>query len=225
MYNQYFGIENILDIGANFGYHSLFFSKEVKGKVFAFEPQIQNFQLLQNNIKLNSIENIIPFNVACGETHDTVKIDLITKKESINMGDFTPNELRNVYHSITQSIPVDFFHFTDIDLIKIDVQGWEKKVLLGCKNLLQRCKPILIIEFEHFQLQKTNTTCLELFEFIKDNGYHVFYLEYIYPSDHICVHNDKLDDFRNIYKEYISDHIIDNDINNNKNFITEKIKV
>ena len=54
LYNSFYNIKNIIDVGANFGYHSLFFSKEVSENVFSFEPQIQNFNLLKNNIRNNN---------------------------------------------------------------------------------------------------------------------------------------------------------------------------
>ena len=52
---------NIIDIGANFGYHSLLFSKYVKNKVFSFEPQEQNYNLLSFNINFNNIKNICSY--------------------------------------------------------------------------------------------------------------------------------------------------------------------
>ena len=227
LYNNFYNIENIIDIGANFGYHTLFFSKEVKGVVFAFEPQIQNFQLLQNNITCNFIQNIQNYNVACGDTECDVKMDIInnnSNKSQLNMGDFTPDVNHSQFFSITKSVLLDYFDFPQIDLIKIDVQGWEKKVLLGCKELLQKYKPILIVEFEHFQLIKTNTSCEELFDFIRNNNYYIFFLEYSYPSDHVCVHNDHLNDFRNKFEKYIYTHNLDNDINHNLKYsVNEKI--
>ena len=54
-YNSIYGIENIIDVGANFGYHTLFFSRETKGKVFAFEPSVFNLELLARNIYLNQL--------------------------------------------------------------------------------------------------------------------------------------------------------------------------
>ena len=92
-----------------------------------------------------------------------------------NMGDITPNmNCENNYHS-TKSIRLDDIKFTSkIDLIKIDVQGWGKNVLLGAKSLLQTHKPTVIIEFEHFQLKRTNITCEDV-----DQHYLVeFYLIY-----------------------------------------------
>ena len=228
LYNSLYYTKNIIDIGANFGYHTLLFSRECSMNVYAFEPQIQNFQLLEDNIKNNDIKNIILYNYACGDHNCEIKMPIYDVSYTVNMGDITPNIgcINNLF-SITKSVLLDEILFpSKIDLIKIDVQGWEKKVLLGATNLLKTHKPLLIVEFEHFQLMKTNTSCKELFNFIREQNYYIFYLEYCYPSDHICVHNDNLDDFRMKFKNYIFKHIENNDINNNLiNDVNEKIVV
>jgi FkbM family methyltransferase len=227
LYNTLYNIKNIIDIGANFGYHALLFSRECSMNVYAFEPQIQNFQLLEDNVKNNNITNIILYNYACGDHNCEIKMPIYDVNYSINMGDITPNiDCMNKF-STTKSILLDDIKFpSNINLIKIDVQGWEKKVLLGAINLLKIHKPILIVEFEHFQLIKTNTSCKELFDYIRDQNYYVFYLDYCYPSDHICVHNDNLEDFRFKFKNYIFPHVKNNELNNNLiHGVNEKICV
>jgi len=227
LYNLLYNIKNIIDVGANFGYHTLLFSQQVSDNVFAFEPQSQNFNLLENNVKNNNIKNVILYNFACGDTNSDIKMSIIEDNVlSVNMGDFTPNILANDNFTITKSILLDDMNFPDISIIKIDVQGWEKKVLLGATNLINKYKPILIIEFEIFQLQKTNTSCKDLFDYIRNNNYYIFYLDYFYPSDHVCVHNDNLEDFRIQFKKYIFPHTIDNNINNNIHYgVCEKILI
>jgi hypothetical protein len=101
-----------------------------------------------------------------------------------------------------------------------------KKVLTGANNLLKTHKPILIVEFENFQLRKTNTLCKELFHYIREQNYYIFYLEYSYPSDHICVHNDNLNDFMIKFQKYIFPHTENNTINNNLiNGVNKKIVI
>lgn len=221
LYNDFYKIKNIIDIGANFGYHSLLFSRLCSEKVYSFEPQIQNFGLLEDNIKINKIENVILFNLACGEEYCQIKMPIfVYNNNNINMGDITPNididEINNNF-SITMSVPLDKIYFSsNIDLIKLDVQGWEKKVLLGATKLLKSHKPILIVEFEEVQLSKTNTTSKELFDFIREQEYYIFYLEQkIYQCDHVCVHKEKLEDFRLNFKNYIFPHTENNHLNNN----------
>jgi len=225
-YNKYFPIQNIIDIGANFGYHSLLFSKYVKNKVFSFEPQEQNYNLLSFNINFNNIKNICSYKMACGEENDTIKMPIVENyNNSINMGDFTPNIINKHNFTYVKSVKLDYIDFPPIDIIKIDVQGWEKKVLKGSYNLLQHHKPILIIEFEEYQLNKLNECCKNLIEYIRENNYYIFYLDYKYPSDHICVHNDKLNEFKKCFNSVISTHTQDNNINHNILYnINEKIK-
>lgn len=224
-YNSLYNIENIIDIGANFGYHTLFFSRECSENVYAFEPQIQNFELLYSNVKMNKVNNVILNNCACGDQNCEIKMPVFYGNNTINMGDITPNVNIHDNFSISKSIILDEYNFSNkIDLIKLDVQGWEKKVLIGSINLLKKHKPILIVEFEYFQLEKTNTSCKELFDFIRETDYYIFYLEYIYPSDHICVHNDNLTDFREKFKDYILPHKDNNNLNNNViNGVREKL--
>lgn len=225
IYNAYYDIQNVVDVGANFGYHTLFFAQKTLGNVFAFEPQLQNYELLVDNIKNNNVTNVTYYNFACGDVNCDVQMPIVESSNMCNMGDFTPNLNSGNKYSVTKSVLLDEMNFqSQIDLIKIDVQGWEKKVLLGALKLLNDCKPILIVEFEHFQLSKLNISCGELFDFIRNQNYYIFYLEYKYPSDHVCVHNDKLNDFRVKFKSYIFPHTEDNNINHNLiHGVTEKI--
>jgi FkbM family methyltransferase len=225
--NALYHTKNIIDIGANFGYHTLLFSRECSENVYAFEPQVQNFELLEDNIKINNVNNVVVYKYACGDQNCDIKMPIFNVcNRTINMGDITPNiDCTTNEFSVTKSVLLDELDFpSKIDLIKLDVQGWEKKVLLGATNMLKTHKPVLIVEFEHFQLVKTDTTCKELFDFIREHDYHIFYLDYAYPSDHICVHNDNLVDFRLKFRNYIFPHTQNNDINNNViNGVYEKI--
>ena len=226
IYSKLYEIQNIIDIGANYGYHTLSFSKKANGKVFAFEPQSQNFELLKSNIRVNKLDNVTEYNFAIGDVNCDVKMPVMNDTMGqLNMGDITPNLIMSDTFTVTKSLRLDDLIVADnICLIKIDVQGWEKKVLQGAQNILKICKPILIVEFEYFQLSKTNTTCQELFDYIRKNNYNIFYLEYSYPSDHVCVHNDNLEEFRVRFKEYIFPHTQTNDVNNNlENGVNEKL--
>ena len=57
--------DTIIDIGAHVGLFSLLVSQLCKtGKILSFEPVRENFNLLVSNLKLNHIENVLPFNMA-----------------------------------------------------------------------------------------------------------------------------------------------------------------
>ena len=91
-YNSLYNIKNIIDIGANFGYHSLLFSRECSEIVYSFEPQIQNYELLEENVKLNNISNIILHNYGCGDENCNIMMPIFNDtNHKFNMGDITPN--------------------------------------------------------------------------------------------------------------------------------------
>jgi len=218
-----FKLSNIIDVGANFGYHTLFFSKEASKDVFSFEPQPQNLQLLKNNIKNNNISNVKIFPFAVSDNENPIYIPVIDDNTTItNMGDITLQNNKTNNNVKVVSVLLDRIPIFEIDLIKIDVQGWELNVLRGATNTIKRDKPILLIEFEIDQFVKTNTTCEQVANFIRELGYYIFYLDYEYESDHICVHNDKLDRFMEVFKDKIHDHSRYNYVNENINFGVNK---
>ena len=230
LYHKSFPIESIIDVGANFGYHTLLFSKIVNGVVYAFEPQEQNFELLSKNVTRNNITNVHLENLACGAVNEPIEMPIVNLyDDDINMGDFTPNEFTLKPEATTNSILLDdydlFPNHLMIDVIKIDVQGWEQKVIEGARNLIMKNYPILIVEFEDVSLSRVDLDSQKLAKYINDMGYHIFYLEYEWESDHVCVHESKLDEFNKVFGKMISSHDKDNELNHNINFTTKKIKV
>jgi len=213
--------ENIIDVGANFGYHTMTFSKEVSGNVYSFEPQIQNFGLLERNVSRNNLDNVKVYNQACSDVFEDVKMPYVIDMQGlINMGDFTPNtkniEVVVEKYSTVKAVTLDSKEFPKIDLIKIDVQGYEVKVLKGARTLIDTYKPIIMIEIEDRMLKKTGSSSEELVKFIQQMGYYIFYLEYNeYPVDHVCVHETMIDTFNEKFKDMIFDHTIDNYLNHN----------
>ena len=55
----------------------------------------------------------------------------------------------------------------------------------------------------------------DLFNTIRSMNYTIFYIEYNYPSDHLCIPNNKLEEFTNKYEENITIHTQSNNVNNN----------
>lgn len=226
-YNQRYKIKNIIDIGGNFGYHTLHFAREIGpngGIVYTFEPQPQNFALLKKNAVLNNYKNIVLYNNACGTKKELVKIPIMEPSKIYNMGDITPNYETNRYSTYVyeQSIALDSLFLPDIDLIKIDVQGWEPQVITGSLKLLHKYKPVLIVEIEEIQLQKAGLTSGYMFKCLRDHGYKIYFLEYSYPSDHICIHQDKVDEFETRFKSFLFPHTENNSVNNNIGFQVDR---
>lgn len=125
---------NVIDIGANIGYFSLLSSSIVgeKGKVFSFEASSSIFNKLQNNITLNKSTNVYATSCAIGDEEGEVEF---YEADNSHLG---ISSLRNLGEQTSQKIRVKMItidsridQFPTIDLIKIDVEGAEMKVLKG----------------------------------------------------------------------------------------------
>lgn len=127
----------IFDIGANIGYYTVLASKlvDLKGKVYAFEPDPDNLKLLEKNILLNKCSNVVVVPMAVSERAGT----LTFKKDLSNPGESKISEKGNVKVKATT---LDKFitsrRIKKIDLIKVDVEGAEINVLKGARTLIGR---------------------------------------------------------------------------------------
>jgi FkbM family methyltransferase len=131
----------VLDIGANLGTFCVPLARKIpKLKFHAFEPQrIVNYQLCANII-INSLDNVHTYELALSNKDDQLNLVMPDYAKETNIGAFSiDTEVRsNEYECATVSVtnkidlvPLDFFAFSDVKLIKIDVEGHELEVLQG----------------------------------------------------------------------------------------------
>jgi FkbM family methyltransferase len=211
--NELTKTSNFIDVGSNYGYLSIKSSKFCN-KVFSFEPQTFMYNLSMETISNNSINNIEVFNLALGDEEiesNLSQIDYLG--DGINAGEVSILYSNDVGQK-TKIVKLDNFFTDSVDIIKIDVQGYEKFVLSGAKEIIEKNKPIVIVEVENWQLSKFGYNSEYLFNFIRNLNYHIFLLDYHYPSDFVCVHNTKLENFRIKNKEYIKELNENNRLNN-----------
>jgi FkbM family methyltransferase len=181
----------VFDIGASIGVYTLIYSKLVgeNGKVLAFEPNNQAFNLLTKNIKINRFKNIVAFNKAVWSKSTSIKMkmgNIISFDKAFNgNGD-------NVYEikAVTIDNIVRKLSLKRVNLIKVDVEGSEVEVLKGGINTLRKFKPKLIIEVHEWlgvnkskierMLKKLNF--VPVHEYKVDEGtYEIFFLSYDFP--------------------------------------------
>ena len=119
---------------------------------------------------------------------------------------------------------LDINGLNESDLLTYDVNTPNFLISqLGDKKITIRTKNLFTDNYDKFRDDESKK---ELFDYIRDQNYYVFYLDYCYPSDHICVHNDNLEDFRFKFKNYIFPHVKNNELNNNLiHGVNEKICV
>jgi len=209
-----------VDIGSNYGWHAIK-SSPFCNTVYSFEPQKYIHDIQKISIDENNISNIKLYNCGIGDKNEIKEMSPIDyENPSINMGDLSVG----VGGESIEIKTLDSIQIPKVDFIKIDVQGYEKYVLEGAKKTIMDSKPTIIIEMEDHQLRRFNYGVVELFEQLRNLDYYIYFLDYHYPSDHVCVHKDKLNDFIEINNQYIKPLTESNDLNNNiENGVTEKI--
>lgn len=144
---------NVIDVGANIGTHSVYFSKKCNnGNIFAIEPQVYISEFLNTNLLLNGCFNVVPIRAACGSEEKEMRMLNINPFEGqkVNYGEFkvNDNEGKGLH---TNCITLDSFmkYSIPFHLIKLDVEGLEVDVLNGAVNLINQSKPMLYIEFNN----------------------------------------------------------------------------
>lgn len=125
-----------LDIGCRVGEFTRYLHLDF-GHVHAFDPRI--WTDFRCNVDLSKVTH---YKCALGD--DAGEIQMYA-------GSHSPHD-----DQLARTVPVyplDMFDFNDVDYIKIDVEGFEKKVLLGGARMIDRCNPVIVIEQNHVVLE------------------------------------------------------------------------
>ena len=153
--------DTVVDIGANIGYYTLILSKLVgdSGKVFAFEPDPENFSLLEKNVKANNLKNAILINKAVSDKTGKTSLFL---SENNNADHRIYKSHDSNYKKKRKSIVVDVVKFDDyfknkpkISFVKIDVEGAEGAVIGGMGSTIKNNLSLKIL-LELFPIANVN---------------------------------------------------------------------
>ena len=175
----------VLDVGAYIGIYTLWASKRVgdKGFVVAFEPNPLVFRWLVSNIKINNIENVRALPYALGDENtkatlyiadENIEASSLIKRHLMNnpsgkytiIGEFTVPVLTLDY-IIEKSAVIIGKSIIYIDLVKIDVEGYELKVLRGAEKILSKG----LIERFIIEVHTDIVSTLELIKYLIHYGY------------------------------------------------------
>jgi FkbM family methyltransferase len=129
-----------LDIGANIGNHSLYFSDHFK-KVISFEPNPRTYKVLSLNAEL--VGNVVCHNVGLSDRTG----DAVLSINPDNIGGSSITDGKSLHSQDIKLIELDSFEkFDNVKLLKIDVEGHEYKALWGAKHLIKEHMPIVLFE-------------------------------------------------------------------------------
>jgi len=143
--------DTYVDIGANVGYYTLLASRRggEEGHVFAFEPDPDNFRILERNVRLNNLQNVTLVQKAVSNENATIRLFIAED----NKGDHRIYQTEEERPSVeVEAVTLDDFFFDydrSIDFVKIDTQGAEGVIVDGMRGIIENNDHI-VIAIEYF---------------------------------------------------------------------------
>jgi len=169
----------VLDVGANIGYYTLIFAKLVgdKGKVFAFEPDPDNFNLLKKNVAINGYKNVILIPKAVSSKSERVRLNIDNENKS---GHSIIQTDRNQEYIEIDSICLDDY-FVDYDgkvnFVKMDIEGFEGEAIRGMTSILRNSDKIgIMMEFFPYLIEKFGKNPKEYISLFDDKNWKIHLL-------------------------------------------------
>jgi len=164
-----------LDIGANMGNHSIYFSSHFS-KVIAFEPSERNNWIMKANLELNDITNVMLIEKGLSDSRGFIELGNDANKFDTNNG-FDPKASlspvkvnRKMVEIAIADDEIEALALTEeIAMIKIDVEGLEPKVIKGLRKTIDKHRPVLFWEAFTPQTVQESRVVLE------ECGYRHFY--------------------------------------------------
>jgi FkbM family methyltransferase len=166
------------------GLYTLLAAKWVgdSGKVYAFEPATQARARLERNVVLNQLRNVTIVPIALTEKASMSKLLVATDERDGHhtLGSFYDAEavLNHVEDIRTEKLD-DWFQMYNpwrVDVIKIDVEGAEMKMILGAQEVIQRFRPLLLMEISDATLTRQGSSRREVVECLREMRYTVRFL-------------------------------------------------
>lgn len=167
----------VVDVGANRGSFALYASKRVgeNGRVMCFEPNLRCVSILKRAIEVNSIGNIEVFNLGLSDSSGILTLTI----PKINSGEATFGA-SSYSADETYSVDVDVTRGDSViaavvpRLIKIDVEGFESRVLRGLATTIAKSRPLIITEVFSSHLASCRSSAEELVQLMTSQEYKGF---------------------------------------------------
>ncbi len=166
----------IVDVGANIGYYTLLFSKLTgdAGRVYAFEPEPQNFALLRQNLTRNNRTNVVALNRAASDQVGPSFLYLSTENHGDHQAYPSEDGRRKVPITMTR---LDDCVEGPVDLIKMDVQGFEAHALSGMEKVIAASPRLTIFtEFWPEGLRRAGSAAADFLRRLRSFDLEIFFI-------------------------------------------------
>lgn len=186
-----FGINKILDIGANTGQYAMEIRNHgYKGEIVSFEPLSGAYKQLEKEAQNDPLW--ITRNMAIGNEDGDISINISKNSQSSSILEMLPSHLQSAPESVyinteqvfikkLDSIFYDFYKEGDYILLKIDTQGYEKNVIDGAEISLSKITGIKL-EMSLMPLYKGEMLFWDMVKYIENKGFKLYSLENTYSD-------------------------------------------
>jgi FkbM family methyltransferase len=150
----------VIDLGANVGLYSVIAAKAGVSQVVSIEPDPESISFLQKTAVENRLSNILPISAACGNRSGMVDLyQCEDNKADSRLYDLTGTRAKIQVEMVRLDDLLDRLKISHVDLIKMDIQGFEALALQGMHKTIQRSPKIkLLCEFWPWGIQATGVS-------------------------------------------------------------------
>lgn len=169
--------DTMIDVGSHIGHYSVVASEKIQqGTIVAFEPTPKNCQRILENFRLNDIESIARLEQSALSNKSGTAKFIVNHESEINRLESNADVEKDTI--LVTTIKLDTYckknKITNIDVLKIDTEGFELQVLQGCENMLltKRIKTILFElnpKTDNFQKNMS-----EIFKILDQGDFHYY---------------------------------------------------
>lgn len=171
----------IFDIGGHSGQYAKLLAHIAKrGRVYTFEPASYSRSILNFALKVNSFDNIDVVAKGLGDAPGTLTLSTPLKSKGTfkyglaHMGE--DDRDGNIHHEDVDMTTIDLFakavELQRLDFVKLDVEGWELRILKGGAETIQRYRPVMMIELVGQQLARAGDSLEDAWGLLQSWGYH-----------------------------------------------------
>jgi len=160
------------DVGANFGYYALMLATGLRRAcvVHAFEPNEATFQRLTRNIALNGMDCVHAHRLALSDVPGTASM----RGRNGNSGAAFLEPGDGEVEVTTLDEFVAERGIDRLDFMKIDVEGFEERVLRGGERVLRELRPHILFELQPVTLERAGSSVDRLATLLTSHGYRLF---------------------------------------------------
>lgn len=163
----------VADIGANLGEYTLFAAKRVRA-VLAFEPLPGILVKLNENVTLNNFRHVHIQPYGLSDKAGTLSIHAIDAAHE-GLSTFYPGnrKIQQSFEVPLRKLDEEFasFHVDRLDFIKLDIEGGELGALRGAEAVIQRYRPVIMVEINAETYTAAGYTVDDVYQFLELRGY------------------------------------------------------